>query len=89
MTTAFAYMVRGRVFQAFLAQPAGAVLAGFILLLAVLAVVVLVTGRRLEVNWYRINPMHVMIGALALFLGSWAFKMVQMLVAQAPRVRGG
>jgi hypothetical protein len=89
MTTAFAYMVRGHFLHALWAQPAGAVLAGFTALLAVVAMIVLITGRRLEVNWYRINPMRVLIGALVLFLGGWAFKITVVLLSRHSSMHGG
>ena len=38
-------------------------------------------SRRLEINWYRVNPMHVLVGFLFLFLGSWVFKLVVVLLA--------
>jgi len=82
MTTAFAHSVRGRVLQALWAQPAGTVMATLTAVLACVAVVVAVTGRRLEINWYRINPMRVLIGGVVLFLGSWTFKIVVVLIAR-------
>ena len=51
-------------------------------LLGMVAVVVMITGRRLELNWYRINPMHVLVSALVVFLGSWVFKIVVVLLAR-------
>lgn len=82
MTTSFAHTVRGQLFSAFWSQPAGALLALLTAGLALLGVVVAITGRRLEVNWYRINPMRVMVGCIVIFLGSWVFKIVQVLVAR-------
>ena len=80
MTTSFAYMVRGRFLAAAWSQPAGALLALVTAILAGVAVVVMVTGRRLELNWYRINPMRVMIGGIAVFLSAWVFKIVVVLL---------
>jgi hypothetical protein len=84
MTTAFANTVRGRLWRAAQAQPAGTLLALLTAALACLALVVMITGRRLEINWYRINPMHVLIGGIAVFLGSWIFKIVTVLLAHRP-----
>ncbi len=82
MTTTFALTVRGHILKALWVQPAGTVLAGVTVLLGITAIVVLITGRRLEINWYRINPMHVLVGALVLFIGSWAFKIIVVLLSR-------
>ncbi len=89
MTTAFAYAVRGHLLQAVVAQPAGAALAGLTFVLAGVAGVVLVTGRRIEINWYRINPMYVLVTAIVLFVGSWALKIVMVLYHHNGLVRSG
>jgi hypothetical protein len=89
MTTSFAYTVRGRLLSALYAQPAGTALALFTVLLAGIAVLVMATGRRLEINWYRINPMILLTAALVLFLGAWAFKITVVLVHDHPWTRGG
>ncbi len=80
MTTAFAHTVRGHLLEATRAQPAGTVLALFTIALGVVAVVVMITGRRLELNWYRINPMRVLVASLVIFVGSWTFKVVMVLL---------
>lgn len=82
MTTSFAFMARGRVIAAFEQQPAGALLALLTVGLGVLALVVLVTGRRFEINWYRINPMHVLVVFMAVFMGSWVYRIVMDLLAR-------
>ncbi len=89
MTTAFSHVVRGHVLQALWAQPAGAAMAGLTVLLAGVAVVVMITGRRLELNWYRVNPMHVLTAGLVFFLGSWAFKIVVALLERRASAMGG
>ncbi|MBN1342454.1 MAG: DUF2752 domain-containing protein [Phycisphaerae bacterium] len=82
MTTSFAYAVRGRLISAFWSQPAGTLLALATTALACVAVVVLIAGRRVELNWYRINPMHVLVIGLTVFLGSWVFKIVMVLLTR-------
>lgn len=81
MTTAFANAARGHLLQAVWAQPMGAMLAILTAVLACVAVVVMITGRRLEINWYRINPMRVLVAGIVLFLGSWVFKLVVVLLS--------
>jgi hypothetical protein len=87
MTTSFAYTVRGDLVDAFWAQPAGTLLALCTAGLGLVAVIVLATGRRLELNWYRVNPMHVLVTCIVIFLGSWVFKIVMVLLAR--RVTAG
>ncbi len=89
MTTSFAFMARGHAVAAFEQQPAGALLALLTAGLGVLALVVLVTGRRFEINWYRINPMHVLVGFMALFMGSWVYRIVMDLLARRAAGFGG
>lgn len=76
MTTAFAYVVRGRLIRAFLAQPAGLVMALATVACALGAVWVLVTGRTPPVRVPMITPYRLFFGLLVLLLGSWVFKIV-------------
>jgi hypothetical protein len=76
MTTAFAYTVRGRLVSAFLAQPAGFLLALATMGCAVVAGWVLVTGRIPQVHVPVITPYRLFFGLLVLLVGSWAFKIV-------------
>jgi len=76
MTTAFAYTVRGRLFQAFLAQPAGLLLALGTAICALGAIWVLVAGRLPPVRLPILTPYRLFFGLLVLLLGSWIFKIV-------------
>lgn len=81
MTTAFAYVVRGRWGRAFLAQPAGFAFALGGLVLAVVSATTLVTGR-----WPRwlvrlVGSYWFFLGVLGLLLAGWAFKLLVGLAA--------
>jgi hypothetical protein len=76
MTTAFAYAVRGRLFRAFLAQPAGLLLALATAAAGLGAAWTVVTGRMPPVRMPFIMPYRLFFGLLVLLLGSWAFKIV-------------
>lgn len=74
MTTAFAHTVRGQWLSALRAQPFGFLLAIGLLLLAGTCVYIVGTGRRVEINWYRLPPPRLAIVITALFLCAWGFK---------------
>ena len=74
MTTAFSWMVRGRVVRAFGAQPAGAVLCLTVMGLGVVALVTVLTGRLWGVDWVRVTPGRVGWAVLLLVLGGWGYK---------------
>lgn len=76
MTTAFAYAVRGELGSAFNAQPAGLALALITVIAASLSLSIVVTGKVWAVNWYRVSPTRVTLGAVLLVLGGWAYKLV-------------
>ena len=74
MTTAFAHTVRGEFGRAFYAQPAGLMLCLATLVAAAVALDSVFTGRRWEVNWYRVSPTWPVIVLLGTVLAGWAFK---------------
>jgi len=74
MTTAFAYTVRGRCLSAIAAQPAGFALALTTMAAAGLSLSVVVTGRSLRLNWYRIRPVWITAALLGFILLGWAAK---------------
>ena len=76
MTTAFAHVARGQLASAFQAQPAGLALAIATGLAAIAAGGTLVTGRTYRVNWFRLSPTGVGLGAVGLLLGGWIYKIV-------------
>ena len=83
MTTAFSYMVRGRVLQSFITQPAGALAAICCILAALTTGYITITGRRLErldryiylagLNWLWLI---MSITAIALLAWGWLCLMV-------------
>lgn len=83
MTTAYAYTVRGRLISAFVAQPAGFLLALATIVAAVGSVRVIVTGR-FRPRWMPIlTPYRLFFGLLIFFVGGWAFKIVYGLLTGA------
>jgi Protein of unknown function (DUF2752) len=75
MTTSFAHFVRGNLITSFHTQPAGMLLAFSTLLLGMASIAVLLTGRMIELNWYRIPPGRVAILLVAILLFGWGYKM--------------
>ncbi len=74
MTTAFSHTVRGHWVRAFLAQPAGFLLALGTVGLAGVSLWTLVLGRWPRFRWWVISPYYVFMGLLVLLVGAWAFK---------------
>jgi len=80
MTTSFSMVMHGRLYDAFIAQPAGMLLCLATMLLVVHGVQVLLTGRTLTVNWHRVGPVRFMLGLGLLILLGWAMKMAHGLM---------
>ena len=76
MTTAFAHLVRGQLWRALWAQPAGFVLAIAVFVLTGLCIWTLVRGCWPRLNLWLITPYRLFLGLLVLLLGGWAFKIV-------------
>jgi hypothetical protein len=76
MTTAFAHVVRGEWWRAFLVQPAGFVLALGTLALTVVSAATLARGRWPRVRLPFVTPYRAFLALLVLLLGGWAFKIV-------------
>ena len=77
MTTAFAYVVRGRLDRALLAQPAGALFGLVVSLGWPLGVVVAVSGRRPGVAfWVLRHSGWLLLGLGVFWIGSWGLRMV-------------
>ncbi len=89
MTTAFSHTIRGQVVQAVESQPAGFVLAVGTILAGVLAAVAMATGRRPALNWYRINPVHLVWIGSVLFVAAWGVKIVLYLLENGSRMPPG
>jgi len=75
MTTAFANAVRGRLWAAWCAQPAGLAFALATMIVAVGAGAVATTGRVWVVNWLRVSPSWMAVTFVAMVVGGWCFKL--------------
>ena len=82
MTTAFAYVVRGRLDKAFMAQPAGMLAALLCLCAAGAAGFVVISGRCLDkytdyifFKWFKL-----LIWALVIFLAGWGWAVLQVKI---------
>lgn len=80
MTTAFAHTVRGELWSAFTAHPAGLLLALITVSVAGLSLGVVVTGKVWRLNWYRIPPTRITVAVLMIVLGGWAYKIVTSVI---------
>ena len=60
---------------AFLAQPAGFLLALVTAAGAGVCANILVTGKVLSVNWYRLTPVRLACIVVAILLAGWLFKL--------------
>lgn len=80
MTTAFAYTIHGQWLRAVVAQPAGFAAALVCLAIGLLAAWATITARRPSINWYRINPTHVVWVCCGLFVAAWGVKIVLYLL---------
>lgn len=82
MTTSFALTMRGRLYSAIVAQPAGFVLCVLSGIVAFYGACVAVRGRAIWINWDRISTRLVLCLAF-LILGGWGFKMAYGLTVGA------
>ena len=80
MTTAFSYTVRGRLFKAFMAQPAGMALALATIATALGSGYVLISARMPRVPIPIMTPYALFITLLVILVGSWAFKIIVGLI---------
>jgi hypothetical protein len=80
MTTSCALAVRGRLGEAFYAQPLGpfVILGGIVCGLASLTVAL--TARTWVINWYRISPLKVLWILGIVFILAWAIKIAVGLI---------
>jgi hypothetical protein len=74
MTTAFSYTVRGRLISAFVAQPAGFLLALATIACAFGAAWITVTGKIPRIPMPMITPYRLFFTLLVVLIGGWAFK---------------
>ena len=80
MTTAFSNTVRGRLIQAFLAQPAGLILAIATMAAVLLSGWTVLFGRMPRIAMWLPGPYLFCLILLFLLLGGWAFKLAQTLL---------
>ena len=83
MTTAFSLVMHGRPWSAFKAQPAGALLCIATVGLLAASVYAAVTGRIVSVNWDRLGPVRLALGAALLLMLAWGFKIAYGLLTGA------
>lgn len=76
MTTAFSHAAHGRLVQALVTQPAGAVLAVLTAVAGIVSAYALLTGSRLDrvLAWVW-RPLTI-LGMVVLVLGSWGYKII-------------
>jgi hypothetical protein len=76
MTTSFADFTKGRFLRSLLDQPMGFALALSVAVAGVVSLAAAATGRCVWINWYRVNPVSFVWGAVFLLMGGWAFKIM-------------
>jgi hypothetical protein len=74
MTTAVTEMVHGHPLRSLAAQPVGTVLALAVLAGVVIGAWMAASGRRLQVDWYRLSPIGLAVGLGAFFFLGWGVK---------------
>jgi hypothetical protein len=84
MTRAFQYVVRGRLLAGLKSQPMGVLLCFAAILAVPASLVVVVTGRGWQVDWYRIRPDRLLWLLLAVFLAAWGYKLIVVWLAKGP-----
>ena len=88
MTTAFAHTVRGNLWSAFSAQPAGLAVALATVLAASVSLGVLFSGKVWAVNWFRVTPLRLTLTIVLVVLGGWLYKLAAGLITGALPVNG-
>jgi len=86
MTTAFAFAVRGQVLHAIQAQVAGFALAVGTAMAVGIGLFTTITGKRLCINWYRVNPTRLIWLVFLGFLLAWGLKIGLTLLNSETRV---
>ena len=88
MTTAFAHTVRGNLWAAFSAQPAGLAVALATVLVASVSLGVLVSGKVWAINFYRVTPLWLTLTIVLIILGGWLYKLAAGLITGTLPVHG-
>jgi len=68
--------VHGHLWRSFVDQPAGFVLSLATVVVGVVALAAVLSGRVVWINWYRVSPVRVVWAFMVLFVASWGFKIV-------------
>ena len=76
MTTAFAFVVRGRLFSAIHVQPAGTALAITTLIITILALECAISGRFWYLNPLRLPVHRLLLAFVVLICLSWGYKVL-------------
>jgi len=72
MTTAFSFMVHGRIFEALRSHVAGSIMAVATAGMLAISLWSVVTGRYVNLNWYRIDPVRFVWMITVVLVCSWA-----------------
>ena len=79
MTSAFTLVVRGKVIEGFVAQPAGAALCLLAIIMLPISLWTVATGRSIGVHWERLGAVRVSLAFAMIFVGAWGIKLLQAL----------
>ena len=79
MTSAFSLVVRGKVLEGIIAQPASAALCLLTIIMLPISLWTVATGRSICVNWDRLGAVRVSLAFAMIFVGAWGFKLLQAL----------
>ncbi|MCK6484327.1 MAG: DUF2752 domain-containing protein [Phycisphaerae bacterium] len=89
MTSAFSWMMHGHPVRAFISQPVGALLSLAVMAAAVIGTWMVLGGRRLEVDWYRVSPSAMVMTLAVTFFVGWGVKIALGLATGVLPYRGG
>ena len=74
MTTAFTHAAHGRLFDAFMTQPAGALIAVAVAATTIVSGYALMVGASMSGLWKLLWRPSVVVAAVVILLGAWAYK---------------
>jgi len=76
MTTAFSYAVRGKLVTAFKTQPFGMILAVFVVIIGIIALIIAFTGHPKTAFWYRWMTTKTLFIIAGLAVFAWVYKIL-------------
>lgn len=88
MTTAFSYMVRGRLIRAFMSQPAGLALGLSTIVGVVIGLRLALVGRGPRLDRFGITPFRLFLALLILLVAGWGFKLLTGILSGALPAHG-